>query len=200
MSLTKARLKMLERLAQATGAPATTSSTTSNTSPDTSTPVPATSNNTAVPPDPSPLASSLYPTIRTGWDSARVSIVDSLCKVLSSAANVATNGTYNLQNLRNENFQFDSSSFGSPDQKNLMLFFQKVYKTLLNNGQAFTTPLTADQVKQMVPYLLQSPELANLSAVNPTGQIAQKAPSGNFKDNIRDLVARLQPTVTTQRA
>lgn len=191
---------MLERMAQAQGGLATTNSTTSTTSPDTTTPVPATSNNVEVPPDPSPPASSLYPTVRTGWDPARVVIVDSLCKILSSAANVATSGTYNLQNLRNQNFQFDSSSFGSPDQKNLMLFFQKVYKTLLNNGQSFTTALTPDQVKQMVPYLLQSPELANLSTVNPTGQIAQKAPPGNFKDNIRDLVARLQPTVTTRRA
>jgi hypothetical protein len=194
MSSIRARLKMLKRIAQ------TTDATTSTTSPDTTTPVPATSNNTAVPPDPSPPASSLYPIIRTGWDPARVVIVDQLCKILSSAANVATNGTYNLQNLRNENFQFDASSFGSPDQKNLMLFFQKVYKTLLNNGQSFTAPLNANQVKQMVPYLLQSPELANLSTVNPTGQIAQKAPAGNFKDNIRDLVARLQPTITTRRA
>lgn len=190
MSAVKLRLKILTRLAQATGAIPTTSTTN----------VPATSNNTAVPPDPSPLASSLYPSIRIGFDSARVAIIDSLVRILSSAANIATNGKYNLQNLRNQNFLFDPSEFASPDQKNLMVFFQKVYKTLLNNGQAFTVAVSAEQLQQMIPFLLQSPELANLSVVNPTGQIAQKAPPGNFKDNIRELVARLQPTVLTRRA
>lgn len=191
MSAIKLRLKLLTKLAQTVvSQPATSNTVTPNAT-----------TNAAVPPDPSPLASSLYPTIRVGFDSARVSIIETLVKMLSSAINIATNGKYNFQNLRNQNFQFDPSSLSSPDQKNLLVFFLKVYKTLLNGGQPFTAALTADQVKQMVPFLLQSPELANLSQINPTGQIAQKSNlSGSFKDNIRDLVARLQPTVPTRRA
>lgn len=190
MSLAKVRLKILQKIAQTVPTDAATSTATPNAT--TSTPVPA---------DPSPLASSLYPGIRQGFDSARVTIIDNLVKMLSSATNVATSGKYNLQILRNQTFQFDPSSFPSPDQKNLLVFFLKVYKTLLNSGQNFEQPVTAEKLAQMVPYLLQSPELANMAQINPTGQIAQKSPiPGNFKDNIRDLVARLQPTVTTRRA
>ena len=190
MSLATIRLKILRKLAQTVPSEPTTDTATSN---------PTT--NAAPPPNPSPSASSLYPTLRVGFDPARVSIIEGLVRMLSSAINISTNGKYNFQTLKNQNFQFNPSSFTSPDQKNLMVFFLKVYKTLLNGGQPFTQAVTAAQVAQMVPYLLQSPELANLSEINPTGQIAQKSPmTGNFKDNIRSLVARLQPTVPTRRA
>lgn len=191
MSLAKIRLKMLQKIAQAQGAQNNPGGTQTN--------VPSTSNNTQVQPDPSPPASDLY-NIRSGYDSARVGIINGLVRQLSAAANVATSGKYNLQILRNQNFTFDASEFNSPDQKNLMLFFLKVYKTLLNNGQEFTQAVNATQLTNMINYLLQSPELANLSQVNPTGQIAQKAPiKGNFKDTIREQLARLQPTVPTRR-
>lgn len=202
MSLAKVRLKILRRIAQAQGATGTDPGAQgSQPNPaGAQANVPGTSNNTQVPPDPSPPASQLYP-IRNGWDSARVAIIDGLVRQLSVAVNVATNGKYNLQNLRNNNFTFDPSEFGSPDQKNLMLFFLKVYKTLLHNGQNYTQPVSATQINDMANFLLQSPELANLSQVNPTGQIAQKVPiPGNFKDTIREMVARLQPTVPTRRA
>jgi hypothetical protein len=188
MSLTKTRLKILKRIAQAAGAPSAPAN-----------PMPATSNNIAVPPDPSPSASSLYPYLRAGFDANRITIVDQLCHILSTAANMATSGKYNLQNLRNKNFQFDPSEFADPNQKNLMVFFLKVFRTLLNSGEPFVAPVSAEQLKQMIPTLLQSQELSNLSQMSPTGQIAQKFP-GNFKDNIRDLIARLQPTVPTRRA
>ena len=184
MSLTKIRLKLLQKIAQTQG--------DQNNPGGDATNMPATSNNIAVPPDTSPSVSQLYP-IRNGFDSARASIIDGLIRQLSVAVNVATDGKYNLQKLRNINFQFDPSEFGSPDQKNLMLFFQKVFKTLLNSGQTFTQPINAVQLNNMVTFLLQSPELANLSQVNPTGQIAQKAPiKGNFKDIIREQLARLR--------
>lgn len=190
MSLAKVRLKILQKIAQTVPTDAPTSTATPNAT--STTPVPA---------DPSPLASSLYPGIRRGFDSARVAIIDSLVRMLSSAANIATNGKYNFQILRNQTFQFDPSSFTGTDQKNLMVFFLKVYKTLLNNGQTFDQPVSGEKLQQMVAYLLQSTELNNLASINPTGQIAQKSPiPGNFKDNIRDLVSRLQPTVTTRRS
>lgn len=191
MSRVLARIKILQRIAQTVvSQPANTETTTANAP-----------TNTTVPPDPSPLASSLYPTIRVGFDPARVVIIENLIRTLSLATNIATNGKYNLQNLKNQNFQFDPSGLTTPDQKNLTVFFLKVYKTLLNAGQPFTAVVSADQLQKSVLYLLQSPELANLSQINPTGQIAQKSQiSGSFKDAIRELIARLQPTVTTPRS
>lgn len=210
MSLARTRLKILQKIAQAVpgsppspmpaGDPASPASPASPTSPNAPT-VPGTPQNTTVPVDPSPPASQLYPTLRVGFDANRVGIIDALVKQLSSATNVATDGKYNLQQLRNNNFQFDPSQFSSPDQKNIMNLFNKVYKTLLNSGQTFNQAVSAQQLSNYVAIILQSPELANLSQVNPTGQIAQKQPiPGNFKDTIRELVARLQPTVPTRRA
>src|SRR5579863_8794000 len=105
MSPAKVRLKILRKIAQAQGAtgldPGAPGSQPNPAG--TQANVPATSNNTQVPQDPSPPASQLYP-IRNGWDSARVAIIDGLVRQLSVAANVATSGKYNLQNLRNNNF------------------------------------------------------------------------------------------------
>lgn len=199
MSLAKIRLKMLHRIAQTTpGAPSSPASPTSPNSPT----IPGVSTTqTQIPADPSPPASQLYPSLRNGYDSQRVGIIDTLVRQLSSATNTATSGQYNLQQLRNNNFQYDPSQFSSPDQKNIVGFFYKVFRTLLNSGQTFNQPVSAQQLNNYTITLLQSPELSNLSDVNPTGQIAQKAPiKGNFKDSIRELVARLQPTVPTRRA
>jgi hypothetical protein len=198
MSLMKFRLKILQKLAQQTGAAAAPAAPTSSTT-TTDANTPATTNNPATPPAPAIRASDIYPTVRIGFDPGRVVVIDSLVGILNTASQIATAGQYNLQVLRNLNFQFDPSSFTSPDQKNLMIFFQKVWKTLLNGGVAFTAPMPAATLNTDVQFLLQSPELANLSQMNPSGAISQKIP-GNFKDDIRNLIARLQPTVPTRRA
>lgn len=193
MSLAKTRLRILQRMAQAQG-------DTANPQPDTPGTIPATSNNIIVPPDPSPPASQLYP-LRNGFDSARVGVLDSLVKQLSVASNVATNGKYNLQSLKNQNFEFDPSEFGSMDQKNLLVLFYKVFQTLLNRGQAFTQPVSAAQLTTWINYLSGSPELAALSQINPSGQVAQKSPiSGNFRNIITEQLARLRPTTPTTQA
>lgn len=188
MSLTKTRLKILRRIAQETGAPAPDA-------PATATPADPP---VAPPPAPTLRASEAYPSIRVGFDAGRVAIIDNVVARLNIASNTITNGKYNFQVLKNNNFQFDPSEFSSPDQKNLMLFFQKVFQTLLNRGASYTQAVSSQAINTAVQYLLQSPELANLSQVNPAGPIAQKIP-GNFKDGLRELIARLQPTVPTQR-
>lgn len=189
MSLTKTRLKILQKIAQTAGMQGAQTTTTNST--------PTTSNNTQVAPDPSSPASDYYPTLKAAFPNSWQRI-DTLCRVLSKAVNVATNGKYNLQVLKDSNFTFDPSQFPSPDQKNIMVFFAKVYQTLLNRGQTFQQKTDP---RQMISFLLQSSELNNLSQVNPTGQIAQQTHiQGSFKDTIVNLLNAIQPTISHQRA
>ena len=73
-------------------------------------------------------------------------------------------GQYNFQKLKNNGFQFDTSSFSDPNAKNLMIFFQQVFKTLLNSGNAFQQPAQPQQVSGWANSLIQSSNLSQLSA------------------------------------
>lgn len=150
-----------------------------------------------VPPAPSITASQAYPSIRSGFDAAKVAIIDSLVGKLNVAIHTVTGGTYNLQILKNKNFIFDPSSFQSPDQKNLANFFVKVYQKLLNSGNAFAHPLTDQELAPIIDSLLQAPELKNLSQVNPTGQVAQKV-SSNIQQDIKSDLTRLLPNIAVR--
>jgi hypothetical protein len=160
------RLKMLKRIAQA------------------ATPAAPAAATPATPPPPPPFqASSVYPGIHKGFSSASVSLIDQLCSLLNMALHYASNGTANFQIFRNNNFNFDASASPSVDQKNLMIFSQMVYRTLLNSGNPFVQALTGQQIQDMVGKLVASTALNALSQTNPTGTIAQKVP-GALKTNI----------------
>lgn len=151
-----------------------------------------------VPPAPTILASLAYPSIRSGYTSAQVNIIDDLVNKLNVATHLATNGSYNLQVLKNMNFIFDPSSFSSPDQKNLLLFFSQVFNKLLNNGNTFPAPISNQQLAGNVSTLLQSSALMNLSQINPTGPVAQKL-SSSLQQDIKDDLTRLVPNVAVPR-
>lgn len=153
--------------------------------------------NKQIPPAPAITASEAYPNIRSGYSQAQIPIIDSIVQKLNIASNIATGGTYNLQILRNRGFSFDPSSFPSPDQKNLMNFFLKIFKNLLNSGNSFRTPLIPQQLTEIVEPLIQAPELKNLSQINPTGPIAQQIP-GNLQQDIKNDLMRLLPTVAVR--
>lgn len=175
----KLRKKILEKLAQQA----------------TTTPQPA---QQQVPPAPAILASTAYPNIRSGYTSAQINIIDSLVSKLNNAAQLATNGSYNLQVLKNNSFIFDPSSFPSPDQKNLLLFFSQVFHRLMNNGNRFEAPVSSQQLSTNVSALLRSQALMNLSQINPTGPVAQKV-SPNLQQDIKDDLTRLIPNVAVPR-
>lgn len=160
------RLKILERIAQ---------QTTNNSGVSA---IPATT-----PPPPAFQASSIYPGIRSGFNAASVVIIDQLCSLLNLALQYSSNGSANFQIFRNNSFNFDGSGAFNVDQKNLMLFSQLVYRTLLNSGNNFQQPLTTSAAQDMLRKLSTSPILSALSQINPTGVIAQKVP-GNLKTNI----------------
>ncbi len=189
----KLRIRIWKKIAQVEGAAPAPSAPAAPSAPSApgAPAVPTTATpSSPLPPPPALTASEAYPSIRTGWDAARIVIIDSLGSKLNLAAHIITNGEYNLQILRDKSFNFDPSSFPSPDQKNIMLFFKKVYQLLLNSGRPFNKPLTTGQIVQLVNQLGQSPELRNLAQVNPTGTLAQKL-GGNLQDMIRNDLTRL---------
>jgi hypothetical protein len=164
------RFKILNRIAQAQGTPAV-APTTSITTP------------VATPAPPPFQASSAYPGIRQGFNAASVQLIDQLCGLLNLSLQYASNGAVNFQVFRNNNFNFSASDTSNMDQKNLMLFSKMLYHSLLNSGNPFEQPLTAQQVQVMIQRLETSQPLMALAQTNPTGPIAQKVP-GNLKTNI----------------
>ena len=186
----KLRLRILTKLAQAAIAPGPVTTTTATT--------PTTSGSTTiVAPPPQLDVWSAYPQPCKSYSSAQLSILNNLVTRLSYAINQLTNGKYNFQKLRDASFQFDPSEFSDAGTKNLMLFFAKVFKFLLNNGIAFATqPIDPKQLSNLIASLMNAPELAALSQVNPTGQVANQAPgNNNMFQTIRNTLQLLQPTV-----
>ena len=165
----KLRLKFLTKLAQATPAPAT--------------PI--------IPPPPSFQASAMYPSIRKGFNSTSVQIIDQLVNLLNSAVHYSTSGAVNFQTLKNNNFIIDPSKSPSIDQKHLIILSQKVYRLLLNSGQDFKTRLTNTQIHNIVELFQSSTEFTSLSQINPTGFLATKIP-GNLKENINNILLSLK--------
>ena len=186
----KLRLRILTKLAQAATAPAPTTTTTPTT--------PTTSGSTTmVAPPPQLDVWTAYPEPCKSYTSAQLAILNNLVTRLSLAINQLTNGKYNFQKLRDASFHFDASEFSDAGTKNLMLIFGKVFKFLLNNGQAFhTQPIDPKLLTNNITSLMNAPELAALSQVNPTGQVANQAPgNNNLYQTIRNTLQALQPTV-----
>ena len=186
----KLRHRILTKLAQAAPAPAPVTTVTPTT--------PTTSGSTAiVAPPPQLDVWAAYPEPCKSYSTAQLPILNNLVTRLSYAVNQLTNGKYNFQKLRDASFQFDASEFSDAGTKNLMLFFGKVYKFLLNGGVAFPTqPIDPKLLSNRVASLMNAPELAALSQVNQTGQVANQAPgNNNMFQTIRNTLQALQPTV-----
>jgi hypothetical protein len=186
----KLRLKILTKLAQAAEAPATgVTATTPTTTPTSS------GNTTIVAPPPQLDVWAAYPETMKSYNAMQNRIINSLVTRLSMIVNQLTNGKYNFQKLRDASFQFDPSEFADPNTKNLMLFFGKVYKFLLNNGIAFATqPIDPKQLSNIVASLQNAPELANLSQSNQNGPVAnQAAGNNNLFQTLRNTLQLLQP-------
>ncbi len=174
----KLRLQLWHKLAQTTATPTTSGNTN------------------VVAPPPQLNTWEAYPGPAQSYTQQQNTILNNLVHRLSLAVNQMTAGKYNFQELRNIGFNFDSSEFADPNTKNLMLFFLKVFKTLLNSGNSFATrPVDANQLAKMISYLMQAPELSNLSKVNPSGAIANQMPgNSSLAQTIRDTLQLMQPT------
>jgi len=141
-------------------------------------------------PPPAFQASSMYPTVRKGYNPNSVQILDNFISLLNKAIHYTTSGKINFQTFKNNNFNFDASTSPSPDQKNIMNFSKKVYQNLLNNGM-FAKALTAQEINVKIDFLLKQPEYQGLSQVQPSSQLALKI-GGNLKTLIFDQLTYLK--------
>jgi hypothetical protein len=159
---------------------------TGNTALPQSTPTPAAS----VSPPPSFRATDVWGWLARDYGSQTILTINSLVSLLNMTLHYSSNGQYNFQILKNENFQVDPSGVPSIDTKNLIFLSSMVYKTFLNSGHEFKTKPTGTQIAGWGNSILNSQPFLNLSQLNPTGPLAQKV-QGNIKDMIMNYVRYL---------
>ncbi len=174
----KERLILLKRMAQ-TQAPG-------NSALPQSAPAPA----ATLPPPPSVRATDLWGWLNRDYNTQTIGTLNSLVSLLNTALHYSSNGQYNFQTLKNDNFQVDPSGVPSIDTKNLIYLASNVYHTFLNSGQEFKAKPNGAQIAAWGNGLINSQPLLNLSQVNPTGPLAQKI-QGNIKDTILNYVRYL---------
>ncbi len=155
-------MKIWEKIAQQTGAPATSQPSTPTTAPST-TSVPA-------PPTFNPI-SGPWAWLARAYNAPSVRELAYLLNMVHVTLHYASNGKYNLLKNQNNINSIDPSGATSVDAKNLILLAQLFYKFFLNNGQPFTP--TASQISTWSATIKNSQPLINLSQLNPTGQAAQ---------------------------
>jgi len=134
-------------------------------------------------PPPAFQASSAYGWLNSQYNSYTIITLNSLISLLNVALHYSSNGQYNFQILKNNNFQVDPGSAPSLDTKNLILLSMLMFKTFLNNGNNFPDKPNTQQIQSWIAQINNSQALLNLSQVNPTGNIAIKI-SPNLKEDI----------------
>lgn len=143
-----------------------------------------------LPPPPAVKATDLWGWLTRDYNTQTIGTLNSLVSLLNTALHYSSNGKYNFQILKNDNFQVDPSGVPSIDTKNLIFLASNVYRTFLNSGQEFKAKPTGEQIATWGNGLINSQPLLNLSQVNPTGPLAQKI-QGNIKDTILNYVRYL---------
>jgi hypothetical protein len=141
-------------------------------------------------------AAEVCPNLSSGYDPQRTQIIYSVADLVNKSLNIATNGGYNFKTLRDIGWNITPDMFPSPDQKNLAMFLKKLFSTLMNNGNAFANKVSLGDLNKNIEALVQSPELRNLSSVNPSGPLSKI--SNNLTGNITQMLASLTPNIQTK--
>lgn len=179
MSSSKARLKILNKIAQATPPANLPTSSVANTKPVAGSP-------------PSFKADDWYPSLRIGFQNKNVPWINGLANLLNTSLYYSSDGKTHLNWMRSVNFNFGTDQVPSVDLKNLMLFSKMVYQQLFTNlGQAYTQQLTPEQIAEKIQYLRTSQPFNNLSQVSPTGQLSTKI-GGNLKTLIYNYLLQIK--------
>lgn len=179
MSASKARLKILNKIAQTTVPTNLPTDAVANTQPVTGSPPPFN-------------ASDFYPSLRIGFQAKNVPWINGLANLLNSAMFYSSGGKVHLPWMRSVNFNFGSDQVPSVDLKNIMNFSKLVYNQLFTNlGQAYQQPLTPQQVAEKIQILHSSQAFNNLSTTSPTSQVATKI-GGNVKTLINDYLLQIK--------
>lgn len=167
MSLHKTRLKILEKIAQ-------------------------TQTKSVAGSPPKFVASDIYPSIMTAFQSKNVPLINALADLLNTVMYYTSNGQVNMMQLRNNNFNLGTDQVISADLKNLMEFSKILYNQVFTNlGVDFKSPLSSQQISDKITVLKNSSYLNNLSNANLTGQVATKV-SGNPKELIKNYLLQIK--------
>lgn len=134
------------------------------------------------------IATSVYPNIIRAFGSNYLWI-NELCHLLNIALYFTSNGKIDLNWMRNNNFNFDSSNAPSIDLKNLMKFSHEVYTYILSESQV--TLLDKNQLNNKIEFLKNSVNLSNLSSTNPMGILSSKI-GGNIKSKILQTLSKIK--------
>jgi hypothetical protein len=195
----KLRLKMLNKLAQVAGAPASPGSPASPASPaapgspssPASTTDPTSTTQPAAQPPPSfNMASGPWAWMTRAYNPTTVRFLSVIFGMLNSLMHYATGGDHNLARDQNNLGSIDSSQY-APDGKNAILLAQLFYKTFVNGGTPVTP--TATQINAWADSISSSQPLLNLSQLNPTGPAAQQMKlSDTFKQTILNNLAYIK--------
>jgi len=174
----KERLKILERIAQAAG---TTTQQGAQTQ--------------AIPPQRSPAASTLFPSITIGWDTSRVPYINRIISLLDAAVGTGTNGKYTFKTLWDNKFPAGAESEFTSPVKDVLALLRKAFTNFLNNGVVFQKPLNSGEVIQRINALLNSLELSKLEQVNPAGPLGK---AGVSLPSIRQALTTMMPSAPTR--
>jgi len=138
------------------------------------------------------IATDWYPSIIIGFQSKNAPIINGLSNLLNTTLFYTSGGQVHLRWMREQNFTFGSDQFPSSNLRNLMNFSKLIYQQIFTNmGVPYQQPLTPQQIAEKIALLRSSQFLGNLSATNPTSQLATKI-SGNVRELITNFLLRIK--------
>lgn len=179
----KRRMEIWNKIAQQAGTTASEPSTPATAPP---------ANNVPPPPTFNPI-SGPWAWLSKSYNSASVRYLSYILHMIHVALHYASMGKYNLLKNQSNIGSLDPSGATSVDAKNLILLAQLIYRTFLNNGQAFNNPPDGAQIATWINTITTSQALSNLSQLNPTGPAAQNLRlDGSFRQNIINYLGYLK--------
>lgn len=173
----KARLKILNKIAQTT----TTQTTDA---------VNQTNSVSGAPPEFT--ATNYYPSIIIGFTSKNVPWINGLTNVLNLALFYTSNGQVNLTWMKNNNFNIGTTAIPSQDLKNIANFCKVLYQNIYTNlGQNYQQPLNTQQIAEKINILNNNQFLNNLPTTMISGQLQSKL-GGNLKTIIKNYLLQIK--------
>lgn len=137
-------------------------------------------------------ATSWYPSIIVGFQAKSVPIINGLSNLLNTALFYTSDGKVHMPFLRQQNFIFSTDQYPDINLRNLANFSKLIYQQLFTNmGAPYQQALTPPQIAEKIALLRNSPFLGNLTATNPTSQLATKI-SGNVRELITNYLLQIK--------
>ena len=174
------RLRMFQRWAQTTpGAPATPTTPQGNKGQ-------------------SQPASSLMPTLSTGWGPL-TGAINGLVKSVDSVIMAGTDNKHNFESLFQNGFPAGVDSEYPPPNptKDAISFGRLIFTNILNNGvqHPFNTPLRNVDMRNRINILLQSPQLQKFQEVNVRGPLGQSGANlSQIRANLISMLSAVSGT------